>query len=152
MSDMPVQMHINARRIAHYALNRQQILVHPVQIFFLIPNVAVHLLFKGAQLLAVHLRFGLRDRLGYLGIAAQINFLGIISTTGEGRINIHKVDADSLLLQISAGAHALAANNHIPAVAAHLLCFLHLVQRHSAQKVSVDVVRSLIAQRAPEII
>ena len=131
MPDVVIQMHINGRSFAHHTFNGHEVLVHPVEIFFFIPYVAVHLFLKGFQFLDVQLLLCLGDGLGHLGVAAEVDFLGIIRTAGKGRIDGHQVHLDPLLLQISAGRDALSTDDQVAIlVFSHGLLFFHLVQGH----------------------
>ena len=47
VADVPVQMHINAGGVRHDALDRHQVFVHPVQVVFLLPYIAVQGLLEG---------------------------------------------------------------------------------------------------------
>ena len=103
VSDVIVEMHIYACAIAHDALYGHQVLVHPVEVALLVPDVAIHLLFEVVQLVAVNFRFRLLDGFGHLWVAAHIYFLGIIGTASEGRVDIYQVYFYILVLQVSTG-------------------------------------------------
>ena len=46
MPDVIVEMHIYACRVAHHGFDGHKVFVHPVEIAFLVPDVAVHLLLE----------------------------------------------------------------------------------------------------------
>ena len=47
MPDVIVQMHIDRCRFTHDALDCHEVFVHPAQVLFFIPDIAVHLFLKG---------------------------------------------------------------------------------------------------------
>ena len=150
--DMPIQMHIDRCRFAHDALDRHEVFVHPAQVLFLIPDIAVHLFLKGFQLVHIQFPLRLRDGLGNLGIAADIDLFGVVRAAGKGRVDVDQVNLNALLFQIGAGRHAFAANDHVAiGVLAHGLLLLHLVQGHSPLERHGQLVRALVAQNAVEI-
>ena len=46
VSDVIIEMHIDACRLAHHALDSHEVLVHPVEVTLLVPDVAIHFLLK----------------------------------------------------------------------------------------------------------
>ena len=53
MAYVIIKFYINRCSFTHDTLNRHEILVHPVQILFLIPYIAIHCFFKGFQIFKV---------------------------------------------------------------------------------------------------
>ena len=152
MPDVIVQMHIDRCCFAHDALDRHEVFVHPAQVLFFIPDIAVHLFLKGFQLVHIQFPLRLRDGLGNLGIAADIDLFGVVRAAGKGRVDVDQIDLNALLFQIGAGRHAFAANDHVAiGVLAHGLLLLHLVQGHSPLERHGQLVRALVAQNAVEI-
>ena len=132
MTYMPIKMNINRCRFAHYRLNRHKIFVHPVQIFFFIPYITVHLFFKSFQFINIQLLFSLCNSFCYFRISTNIYFLCIVSTTGKWWVNVNKINLNTLLLQISASRNTFSTNNHIAVnVFAHGFLFFHFIQRHT---------------------
>ena len=98
VSNMPIKMHIDTRLIAHNAFNGHQVLVHPVEVAFLVPHVTIHLFLKGFQFVNVKFTFCLGNCLCHLGITTYINLFGIISSTGKRWVNIHQVYLNTFIL------------------------------------------------------
>ena len=133
MNHMPIKMHIDRRSFAHYGFNSHQIFVHPIEILFLIPNIAVHLFFKGFQFVNVKFFFGFCYGFSNFGIAADIYFLGIVCATCKRRINVHKVNLNALLFEISTSGNTFATDYHITVgIFTHSFLLFHFVQRHTA--------------------
>lgn len=148
MANMPIQMDINACRIAHHGFDCHQILVHPVEIVLLVPDIAVHLLLERPQFLDIQFAFSLTNGLGNLGVASQIDLLGIIGTAGKGRINIDQIHGDSFVLQIGAGRQTLSANNEIAVrIVFPALSKLGLVKRQTAFDALDDPIVVAIAKQ-----
>ena len=152
MPDVIVQMHIDRCRFAHDAFDRHEVFVHPVQVLFLIPDIAVHLFLKGFQLVHIQLPLSLHDGLGNLGIAADIDLFGVVRTAGKGRVDVDQVNLNALFFQIGAGRHAFAANDHVAiGVLTHGLLLFHLIQGHSPLERHGQLIRALVAQNTVEI-
>ena len=152
MPNVIVQMHIDRCRFTHDTFDRHEVFVHPAQVLFFIPDIAVHLFLKGFQLVHIQLPLRLRNGLGNLGIAADIDLFGVVRAAGKGRVDVDQIDLNALLFQIGAGRHAFAANDHVATgVLAHGLLLLHLVQGHSPLERHGQFVRALVAQNAVEI-
>ena len=107
MTDVPVQMHINAPRLAHHFFDSQQPLIQPVQIVLFLPYIAIHHLFADGAAISF-----------YCGLAAvsQKNLLGVIRAAGERRVYIHQVNRDVFGLQVRTGGHAIAPDKQIPEI------------------------------------
>ena len=149
---MPIQMHINGRRLTHDTLDGHEVLIHPVEILLLIPHVAVHLLLKGFQLVHVQLLLRLGDGLGHLWVPADIDLLGVVGAAGKGRVDIDQVHLDAPILQIGTGGDALPPDHQVTVrVPAHRLLFLHLVQWHPPLEHHGHIVRALVLEDAVEI-
>ena len=149
-------MNINRSHITHYGFYCHKVLIHPIQIAFLIPHIAIHLFFKVAQLFAVNFCLGLLNSLCHFWIATNINLLGIIGTTGKRRVDVNKVYFHSFLLKISTGSKTLATKHEvmIRILAHHFLTF-YFVERHTtlnALKHFTVVTIAKNALRAHEVI
>ena len=132
MPNMIIQMHIDACRIAHYRLDSHQILVHPVEVTFLIPNVTIHLFLKRTQLLDIQFAFSLTNSFGHFGIATKIHLFGIIGTAGKGRVNINQVHRDTFVFQVGTSRKAFATKHEISVlVSADTFLQLGFVERHA---------------------
>lgn len=108
--NVPIQMNINGCRLTHHTLDGYKVLIHPVEILFLIPHIAIHFFLKGFQFLDVQFLFRLGNGLSHLGVAAEIHLLGIVRAAGKGWVDVHKVHLDTLLLQIGAGGDTLSTD------------------------------------------
>ena len=113
MSNMPIQMHINACRIAHYRLDSHQILVHPIEVTFFVPNVTIHLFLKRTQFFYIQFAFSLTDGLSHFGIAAKIYLFGIIGTAGKRWVNINQVHGNTFVFQVGTSRKAFATKHKI---------------------------------------
>ena len=107
MTDMPVQMHIDAPCFAHHFLDNQQPLIQPVQVVLLLPYIAIHHLFADGA--AISFDCG-------LAAVSQINLLGVIRAAGERRIYVDQVHRDVFGLQVRAGGQAIALDKQIPEI------------------------------------
>ena len=134
MSDVPIQMYIDRGSIAHNGLYCHKVLIHPIQIAFLIPHITIHLFFKVTQFFAINLCLGLLNSLCHFWITTNINLLGIIGTTCKRWVNINKVYFHSLIFKISASRKALTPKHEvmIRILAHHFLTF-YFVERHTTQ-------------------
>ena len=145
--DMVVEVHIDACVVAHDRLDGHEVLVHPVEIALFVPDVTIHLLVEGAQILVVEFFLGLRDGGSDLRVVAHIHLLGIVGTAGKGRIDIYEVHLDVLVLEIGASREALAAQHHIVLrIVSHLFDGLHLVVGHAALDILHDAVVVAVAE------
>jgi len=125
-------MHINRRCFTHNRLNCHKIFVHPVEILFFIPNIAIHLFFKSFEFLIIKFLFSFCDSFCHLGITADIYFLCIICTAGKGRVNINKINLNTFFFKISASRNTFATDNHITVgIFAHSFYLFHFIQRHT---------------------
>ena len=150
--NMPIQMHIDGCCLAHDRFDCHKIFIHPTEILFLVPHIAVHLLLKGFQLVNVQLPLRLGDGLRHLGIAADIDLFGVVGPAGKGRVDIDQIDLDTLLLQIGAGRDALAPNDHVAiGVLADGFLFFHLIKGHPSLEDHLGVVRTLVFENAVEV-
>ena len=80
MSYVIVEMYIYACGIAHYRLDSHEVLVHPVEVVLLIPDVAIHLLLEFLHVTIVELLLCLVDSLLHERISAYINLLCVVGT------------------------------------------------------------------------
>ena len=153
MPDMPVQMNINARRVAHHALDGDKVLIHPVQIFFLVPDVAVHLLLEGAQGVVRQLRLRRAQLLRKARIAAQIDLLCIVRTARKRRVDVDEIDRAPLLAQIGTRGDALAAYDEIlRRILPDALLLRKVIDGHPAPQIVREHVLPMIAQGAPKVV
>ena len=147
-------MNIDGCIIAHHRFDGAEIFIHPVEILLLLPHVAVHLLLKGGEAVVIDL-FALFDlaRLALKVITPEIDFLRVVRTGRKRRINVNKINLDTLILQVGACAQTFAADHEIVGlgIRADLLLQLHLIARHAATKTVLDLVIAVIAQRPCEI-
>ena len=81
-------MNVDRGAITHNALDGHQILVHPIEIALLVPNITVHLLFKITKIFEIQFLFSLGNRLCNFRITTHINLFCIVSTACKRRINI----------------------------------------------------------------
>ena len=88
MNNMPIKMNIYGRIFAHNGTNRHEIFIHPVKVFLLIPDVAIHFLFKGFQLIIFQFLLGLLNGFCYERITTDIYLLRIIGSTCEGWVDV----------------------------------------------------------------
>ena len=147
VSDMIVKVYVDAGGIAHDGLDGTEVFVHPVQVALLVPDVTIHLLLEGTQLVAVQFALGLVDSLCHSWIAAHIDLLGIVGSAGKGRVDIHQVHLDVVLLQISTGGETLASHHQVVTLAVAFFQF-HLVERHAAADALIHLVGITIAQHS----
>ena len=128
MTYMPIKMNINRCRFAHYRLNRHKVFIHPVQIFFFIPYITIHLFFKSFQFIYIQLLFSLCNNFCYFRISTNIYFLCVIGTTCKWWVNVNKVNLNALLFKISTGRNTFSTNNHITiGVFAYSFLFFHFI-------------------------
>ena len=113
MSDMPIQVHVDAGRVAHHGLDGHQVFVHPVEVALLVPDVAIHLFLKSLQFFYVQFVFCLAYRLRHPRISPQVHLLGIVRAAGKGRVDVHQVHGDAAVLEVGAGGEALAADDEV---------------------------------------
>ena len=102
MSDVIVQMHIYAGVFAHHALDGHEVLVHPVEVTLLVPDVAIHLFLKRLHVVIVESLLSILYGFLHERIAANIYLLGIVGAAGKGRVNVNQINLNALLLQIGA--------------------------------------------------
>ena len=130
---MVIKMHIDRGILTHHRADSHEIFVHPVEIFLLVPDVAIHFLLKSLQLIVVKLLLGLFERFGYERIPADVHFLGIVCTAGKGRVYVNQIYLYTLLFQIRTCRYTFAMDDHIVGVAfSDMLCFRNLIERHAA--------------------
>ena len=85
VADVVIQMDINRRRFTHDRFNCHEVFIHPTEVLFLIPHIAIHFFLKGSQLVDVQLLLRLGDGLRHLGIAADVDlFPDTFSVPSEG--------------------------------------------------------------------
>ena len=113
VTDVIIKMHVDRGIFAHNGTNCHKILIHPVKVFLLIPDVTIHLFFKGFQFIVFQFLLSFLNSLCYKRIPTQVNFLGIIGTTGKRWVNIYQINFYPLFLQISTHRHTFAMNNHV---------------------------------------
>ena len=89
MNNMPIQMHIDACILAHHTFDSHEVLVHPVEVTLLVPNIAIHLLLEILHIFVIEILLGILDGFPHKRIAADIDFLGIIGSAGKGRVDIN---------------------------------------------------------------
>ena len=131
MPDVPIQMYIDGSILTHDGFDSHEVLVHPVEVALLVPDIAVHFFLESLELIHIKLLLGLRDSLSHRRIAANVDLLGIISSAGKRRVDINQINLDSLILQISTGRNTLTTNDQITiGIIAHTLLQLHFVKRH----------------------
>ena len=144
---MPVQMHINTCSITHHRLYSHQVFIHPVQIAFLVPYVAIHLFLEGTQFLYIQFAFSLTDSFRYLRVTAQIHLLGIVGTTRKRRVDVHQIDCYTFIFQISACGKAFSAKHKIAVfIFTDTLLKFGFIERHSATDMFGHSVIAVIAQ------
>ncbi len=97
---MIVKMDIYRSIFTHNGADCHKILIHPVKILLFIPNVSIYFFFKALQLIIFKSLFRLFNGLGNKRIPSNIDFLGIIGTTGKRRVYINQVNLYSLLFKI----------------------------------------------------
>ena len=108
VSNMPIQMHIDRSSVAHNGFDCNKVLIHPIQIAFFVPYIAIHLFFEVAQLFTINFSLGLFNSLCHFWIATNINLLGIIGTTCKRWVNINKVYFHSFFFKISTSRKTFA--------------------------------------------
>ena len=113
MSYVIVKMYIDAGFFTHNTLHCHKVLIHPIQIAFFIPNIAIHLLLECTDFLNIKVLFDLPHKFCYLWITTYIYLFGIVCSAGKGRIHIDEIYEDSLISQISTSRKTLASYNHI---------------------------------------
>ena len=149
MSDVIIQMHIDACILAHHALDCHQILVHPVEVSFLVPDVSVHFLLKLFHFLIIEILLRFFHYFLHKRIAADKDFLGIIGSAGKGRVNINQIHLYALLLEIGTGRKALTMHHQVMLlVGASLFERFHLIERHSSLNMLHDAIVVTIAENA----
>ncbi len=128
VSCMVVKMYINRCCFTHNRLNRHEIFVHPVEILFFIPNIAIHFFLKSFEFIDVKLFFSLFNSFCDLRIATDIHLLCIIGTACKRRVYIYKVNLNALLFEICTSRNTFATNNHVTiSIFAHGLLLFHLI-------------------------
>ena len=149
MADVPVEVHVDAGGVAHDGLDGHQVLVHPVEVALFVPDVAVHLLLEGAELVDVQFGLGLAEGLGGLGIAAEVDFLGVVRPAGKGRVDVDEVDRDAPVFQVSTSRDALAPQDEVVVrVLPDPLGEVGFVVGHAARDALDDAVAVAVAQEA----
>ena len=149
---MIIQMYINRCCFAHYGFNCHKIFIHPTEILFFIPNIAVHFFLKSFELINIEFLLSLSNGFCHLGITADIYFLGIIGTAGKGRININKVNLNAPLFKISASGNAFATNNHIAVgIFSYGFLLFHLIQRHTTLECHRNIVGTLVFEYSVKV-
>ena len=108
VSYVPIQMHINRCGITHYGLYCNKVFIHPIEIAFFVPYIAIHLFFEVAQLFTINLCLGLLNSLCHFWITTNINLLGIIGTTCKRWVNINKVYFHTFIFKISTSRKTFA--------------------------------------------
>ena len=128
MSYVIVEMYIYACGIAHYRLDSHEVLVHPVEVVLLIPNVAIHLLLEFLHVAIVELLLCLVDSLLHERISAYINLLCVVGTRSERRVDIYKVYLYALVFEVGTSRQTLAVHDDIAVgVCSDGLAFSHFV-------------------------
>ena len=170
MPDVPVEMDIDARVVRHDGLDGEEVGVHPVEVFFLFPDVAVHFLLEGGEGVVVEGAFGFGGFGGLAGVAAEIDGLGVVGAGGEGRVDVDEVDGPPGIAQRGAGGKAFAADDEVAVTQSRqaakgiLRVFaslrevpdvferFHLVKGHAAADKALGVVAAGIAEGALEVV
>ena len=141
-------MHIDACFVAHDALHGHQVLVHPIEVTLFVPYITIHFFLEGFQFLNVKFAFSLGNSCCHLGIATDIHLLGIVGTTGKGRVNIDKVNKNTFVSEISTSRQTLATNHQIVGILTNLLFQLHLIEGHTSLYTLNDLIVITIAQHS----
>ena len=144
---VPIQMHIDRSRVTHNSFDSHKILIHPIQIAFLVPNIAIHLFFEVAQFFAINLCLCSLNSLCHFWVATYINFLSIIGTTCKRRIDINKVYFQTFPFKISTSRKTFATKYEvmIRIFAHHFLAF-YFVERHATLNAFVHLIVITIAK------
>lgn len=159
--DVPVEVDIDARVVRHDGLDGEEVGVHPVEILFLLPDVAVHLFLEGGELVGVEGAFGLGGFGGLGGISAEVDFLGVVGAGGEGRVDVDEVDGAAGVAERGARGEAFAADDEVARGVGegiltrsfpHALDRLELVKGHAAAHEPFGAVAAGIPQRALEVV
>ena len=153
---MIIQMYIDAGLVAHDALHCHEVLVHPVEVTFFVPNVPIHLFLECFQFLNVKFAFSLGNSCCHFGIAADVHLLGIVGTAGKWWVNIDEVNKDTFVSEIGASRQALATNHQIVSFLArssfigllckNLLFQFHFIEGHASLYSLYNLVVVTIAQ------
>ncbi len=142
-------MHIYRCCVAHHRFDGHEVLVHPVEITRLVPDIAIHLFLKVTQVSVVKFRFSCCCVFCFLRISAEIHLFGIVGPAGKGRVDIHKVYLDTIGFEVGTGRHAVTTQQQIvPVVVAHHLLTVDLVERHTALYALIDGILVLIGKYA----
>ena len=150
---MPVEMDIDTGVFRHDGLDCSQILVHPIEVLLLVPNIPVHLLLKRGVCFVGNLGTGLRT-FSLQGVPAKDNLLGVICARRERRVDIDEVNLHAFVFQIGAGRKTFTANDKIVRIAGRSDMFTrpHLVERHSTAKRCLNRVVPIVAKRTGEVV
>ena len=147
MSDMIVKVDIYACRIAHYRLNCHQILVHPVKIAFLIPNVSIHFLLECHHIAVVELLLSIIDGFLYKRIASDLYFLCVVCARSEGRVDVDKIHLHALVLQIGTCGKTLTVHDDVSlSIFAYCFALSHFINGHSALYSAYHLIIVLIVE------
>ena len=111
MPNMPVEVYIDAGSVTHNATDGDKVFVHPVQVFFLIPDITIHFFLQSiCGILIVWDTLLMRGNfLRGFWITPQINLLSVVSTTRKWWINVDKIYLSPLFLKIGASRKTSAA-------------------------------------------
>ena len=132
VSDMPIQMNIDRSRVAHNSFDCNEVLIHPIQIAFLIPHISIHLFFKVTEFFAIKLCLSLLNSFCHPRITTNINLLSIIGTAVKRRVNINKVYFHTFLFKISTSRKTLATKYEIMIrILAHYFLAFYFVEWHT---------------------
>ena len=146
-------MHIDACTVTHHTLDGDEIFIHPVQILFLVPDIAVHLFLERAQGIVCQLRLRRTQFLRDARIPPQIDLLCVVRSARKRRVNVNEIHMPPLLAQIGARRNALAANDEVlRRIRPDALLLRQLVDGHPAPQIVGEHVLPMIAQGAPKIV
>ena len=145
-------MHINRCRFAHNRLDCHKIFIHPTEIFFLVPHIAIHLFLKGFQFVDVQFLLRLGDDLRHLGVPTDIDLFCVVRPAGKGWVNVDQINLDTPLFQVGAGGDALTTNDHVAVgVLAHSFLLFHLIKGHSPLENHRGIVGAFVLENTVEI-
>ncbi len=130
----------------HDRLYSHKILVHPVEITFLVPYVAIHFRFQKLHISVVKHGFCLLYCSLYIRVASQVYFFSIVRTACERRIDIHQIDRNIVLAKIGACRYTFATYYKIIGRLSMNFLSFHFIKRHSSRNPSFNICVALIVQ------